>query len=92
MRQILNNFLATLRRYKVSSALNIAGLGVAFASLYFIAVQLRHDFTFNQGVSDYQQIYRIEKPDTWEDNGLYESIMPRPQSEAVGQELPQVLS
>lgn len=28
MKQIFNNFIATLRRYKVSSILNILGLGV----------------------------------------------------------------
>lgn len=42
---MLYDFLMLLRRYKVSSVLNIAGMGLAFAAAYLMLVQVVFDFS-----------------------------------------------
>ena len=41
----------------VSSILNILGLTAAFAALYIILVQVRHDLTYNKALKDSDRIY-----------------------------------
>ncbi|MFI3332482.1 MAG: ABC transporter permease [Rikenellaceae bacterium] len=60
MKQIFSNFIATLRRYSVSSTLNILGLSVAFASLYLIMVQVNYDLNYNRNIPDYEQVYELQ--------------------------------
>lgn len=59
MKLILRNFISTLRRYSASSLLNIAGLSIAFASLYIIIAQLKYDLTFNQSIPGYENLYLV---------------------------------
>ena len=42
---IFQNFITVLKRYTSSSILNIAGLGIAFASAYLILVQVCFDLS-----------------------------------------------
>lgn len=60
MKIILLNFVNTLRRYKTSSIINIAGLALAFAAFYVIMVQINYELGFNKGLKDADRIYRIE--------------------------------
>ncbi len=93
MKQIFKNFVATLHRYKVSSTLNIFGLAVAFASLYFIGVQLSYDLSFNHDLTDYKQLYRLDIPQSNKlQDGAYINLTPRPIGTAIGEQLPQVES
>ena len=39
----MKEFFKNLRRYKVSSVLNILGLSIAFAAAYAILVQVNYD-------------------------------------------------
>ncbi|MFI3285721.1 MAG: ABC transporter permease [Rikenellaceae bacterium] len=87
MKQIFNNFIATLRRYKVSSILNILGLGVAFASFYLIMVQVLYDFNFNKNIEDSERIYRFEFQD---ENGEYTENMIMPICEGIFSDQPQI--
>ena len=48
----------------VSSILNILGLTAAFAALYIILVQVRHDFTYNKAIKDSDRIYVLTKKET----------------------------
>ncbi|GEM_PF-4652795 len=48
MNTILKNFLNTLKRFKLSSFLNIAGLSVAFAAFLVIMIQVRYEWTFDR--------------------------------------------
>ena len=52
MKIAFHNFLTTLRRYKVSSLLNIIGLTLAFTAFYVIMVQVRWEMTFNRAIPD----------------------------------------
>ena len=56
MRNILRNFLITLRSYPLVVALNIAGLGVAIAVAYVIAVQVYYELSYNKGIKDAERI------------------------------------
>ena len=73
MKNILRNFLITLRSYPLVVVLNIAGLGVAIAVAYMIAVQVYYELSYNKGIKDVERIVRIEmrghikqEPEKWE--------------------------
>ena len=73
MRNILRNFLITLRSYPLVVALNIAGLGVAIAVAYMITVQVYYELSYNKEIEDVERIVRIEmrghikqEPEKWE--------------------------
>ncbi len=85
MKQFILNFFSALRRYRVSSALNILGLAVAFASFYVIMVQVNYEFSFNQSIKDSDRIYRVEHFE----NG-YSAYLPRTFSERTLANLPGV--
>ncbi len=82
MKQIFKNFLNTLRRYKVSSALNILGLGVAFASLYLIAVQVNYDINYNKNIPDYSSVYELQIKSEMS-QGKYSQYLSRPITDVI---------
>ncbi|MFR9503055.1 MAG: ABC transporter permease [Rikenellaceae bacterium] len=86
MKQIFNNFIATLRRYTVSSTLNILGLGVAFASLYLIGVQVNYTLNYNRNIPDYDQVYELQIK-SGISQGLYSQQISRPIAKIVAQSL-----
>ena len=57
----IKNFITLLRRYTTSSLLNVVGMAVAFAVIYLIAVQVKHDLSFNKVISNSENIYRVER-------------------------------
>ena len=48
----MKEFFKNLGRYKVSSVLNILGLGIAFAAAYIILVQVNFDLGYNRCFKD----------------------------------------
>jgi len=66
----------------VSSILNILGLTAAFAALYIILVQVRHDLTYNKALKDSDRIYCMMVGDRFADYGA-SCWINRPISEAV---------
>ena len=62
MKYLFNNFVNTLRHYKVSSLLNIFGMAVAFAAFYVILTQVQWGFTYNQGLPDGDRIFVMTRP------------------------------
>lgn len=67
---MLYDFLMLLRRYKVSSVLNITGMGLAFAAAYLMLVQVVFDFSYNRSLPDAADIYRLEYP-SWYTDGRW---------------------
>lgn len=59
MKIIFRNFLTTLRRFKLSSGLNILGLSIAFAAFMVIIMQVRYDLSFDKSYPDSDRIYRV---------------------------------
>ena len=56
----MKEFFKNLRRYKVSSVLNILGLSIAFAAAYAILVQVNYDLGFNRSLKDAERVFRVE--------------------------------
>ena len=56
----MKEFFKNLGRYKVSSTLNILGLGIAFAAAFIILVQVNFDLTYNRCFKDADRVYRLE--------------------------------
>ena len=56
----MKEFFKNLGRYKVSSVLNILGLGIAFAAAYIILVQVNFDLGYNRCFEDADKLYRLE--------------------------------
>ena len=50
MKIAIKNFLTTLRRYKVASVLNIAGMTLAFLAFYVIMSQVYYNITYNRSM------------------------------------------
>ncbi|MDR0605327.1 MAG: ABC transporter permease, partial [Bacteroidales bacterium] len=57
MRLILHNFLFLLKRFRISSILNIIGLSIAFAVFFVIVVQVYYDFRFDRNFEKANNIY-----------------------------------
>ena len=61
----MKEFFKNLRRYKVSSVLNILGLAIAFASAFIILVQVSYDFSYNKCFPDADRVFRLEIKGVW---------------------------
>lgn len=57
MKIAIKNFLTTLRRYKMASVLNIAGMTLAFLAFYVIMSQVYYDITYNRPIKDSDRTY-----------------------------------
>ena len=57
MKIAIKNFLTTLRRYKMASVLNIAGMTLAFLAFYVIMSQVYYDITYNCSIKDSDRTY-----------------------------------
>ena len=65
---IFNNCLATFKKFKTATLLNMMGLSVAFAVFIVVATQLRHEFTYDTFYDNADNLYRME---------IYDSITQR---------------
>ena len=82
MKIAFRNFLTTLRRYKVSSLLNVIGLTLAFTAFYVIMTQVWWDLGYNRSLHDVEHIYLVENED-WYEPGKWSSWLNRPVPERV---------
>ena len=80
----------TLKRYKVASVLNIAGLTLAFAAFYVIASQVFYSLTYNRSLKDSERIFNVafwsKSSENWSANS------PNPISYEVADIMPEVES
>lgn len=77
------------RKFLVPSVLNVIGLAVAFASSFVILTQVAYDYTFDKGIEDHDNIFRIEVT-----GALFDECSPvisKPASDIIGHQ-PHVLS
>lgn len=82
MKIAFRNFLTTLRRYKVSSLLNVIGLTLAFTAFYVIMTQVWWELGYNRSLHDVEHIYLVENED-WYEPGKWSSWLNRPGPERV---------
>ena len=88
MKIAFKNFLTTLKRYKVASLLNIAGLALAFAAFYMIMSQVYSSMTFNKAIKDNERVYMVSP--YYEGFGRWSENVPNPICYETAAELPQV--
>ena len=60
---MFRSFINTIRRFKLSSAINILGLATVFSVVFVLSVQTIWELTYNHGIKNSDQIYRVEFPD-----------------------------
>lgn len=82
MRYIFNNFLNTLKRYKVSSLLNIIGMAVAFAAFYLIMTQVCFNLGYNKSLKDADRTFVMSVPSQY-NYGKFNIFINRPLGEAL---------
>ena len=58
------------RRFKTATTLNLIGLIVAFAAFYLLMTQVTYNHSYNHGITNYQNLYRVEiqLKDGWQVN------------------------
>ncbi|NLD21207.1 MAG: hypothetical protein GX664_01785 [Bacteroidales bacterium] len=49
-----------IKKNLFTTILNLIGLSIAFTAFIVITIQIRHDFSFNKNVPDYDRVYRVE--------------------------------
>ena len=84
------NFIMLLKRYTTSSLLNILGMAVAFAAVYLIMVQVNYDLSYNKGIPNAQNIYRLEHPN-WSEEGYWDVTWPRQLPDDLCKEIPEIV-
>lgn len=82
MKIAFRNFLTTLRRYKISSLLNVIGLTLAFTAFYVIMTQVWWELGYNRSLHEAGRIYLVESED-WYEPGKWSSWLNRPVPERV---------
>lgn len=85
----LKNFMMLLKRYTVSSVLNIAGMAVALAAVYLIMVQVNFDFSYNKSIPNAENIYRLEYPD-WGEKGYWSTTWTRQLPDDLCKAVPEI--
>ncbi len=83
------NFIMLLKRYTTSSVLNILGMAVAFAAVYLIMVQVSFDLSYNKGIPNAQNIYRLEYP-CWSEEGYWSTTWARQLPDDLCQGVPEI--
>ena len=78
----MKEFFKNLGRYKVSSVLNILGLGIAFAAAYAILVQVNYDLSYNRSLKDAERVFRFESSAL---SKVYDGKMSAGINDAMGQ-------
>ena len=82
MKYLFHNFISTLRRYRMSSLLNIIGMAVAFAAFYVIMTQVCWNFSYNKSLKDADRTFVISLPSQYSP-GKYSIWVCRPLAEAM---------
>lgn len=86
MKTIIRNFLSVLRRFKIATFLNVAGLAVAFAAFLIILIQVNYERTFDTCHSTSDRVFRMDL----KGGGTFSTILPRAFIEAFLQSSPHI--
>lgn len=78
--------MKSLLRYKISTLLNIIGLGIALATAYVIGVQIYYTLTYNSNIPDSERVFVLEQGD----DKAKKAILSMPIGNAIGEKLPSV--
>ncbi|MBQ9678393.1 MAG: FtsX-like permease family protein [Prevotella sp.] len=90
MKEILINIWYMTRRFKTATTLNFIGLSVAFSACYLFLTQVVYNHSYNKGLTNYEQLYRVEVPDIM-DHSKWQAMISRFLAEQLDS-MPQVES
>lgn len=79
MKTIIRNFLSVLRRFKMATVLNVAGLSVAFAAFIVILIQVNFERAFDRCHPTSGRVFRVDL----DVQGTFGTILPRGFAEAI---------
>lgn len=82
--------LRNLRRQKVYSAINIAGLAVGIASCLSIVLYVQHEFSYDRFIQDHDRIYRMVLERKYPNHSTFYSIIPQSFESVVRRDFPEV--
>ncbi|MBO7240014.1 MAG: ABC transporter permease [Bacteroidaceae bacterium] len=85
----IKNFITLLKRYTTSSVLNILGMALAFAAVYLIMVQVNYDLSYNKGIHNAANIYRLEHPN-WSEEGYWDTTWARQLPDDLCKDIPEI--
>ena len=85
----IKNFITLLKRYTTSSLLNILGMALAFAAVYLIMVQVNYDLSYNKGIPNARNIYRLEHPN-WSEEGYWDITWARQLPDDLCKDIPEI--
>ena len=83
MGEVLKNIIYLARRYKLPTLLNLISLVVAFATFYLLMTQIIYQATFNHGIENYKQLYRMENNNVFNNVEQFTNNISRPFANAL---------
>ncbi len=87
MKFLISNLRLLLRRFKSVAIINVVGLGVAFAVLLVVAMQVRYDLSYDRGFENSREIFISENAwGEWE----FDVNMNWPLPELWSQRIPEI--
>lgn len=60
MNDVIRNIIYMARRFPLATVLNFTGLVVAFAACYLFMTQVLYNHSYNKGLTNHEQLYRVE--------------------------------
>ncbi|MDR0699009.1 MAG: ABC transporter permease [Tannerella sp.] len=86
MTTIIKGFLSVMRRYRLTTILNVLGLSVAFAAFILMMMKVNSEYGFDRCHPNADRIYRVD----WLRNGEPATILPRAFADAIIASSPQI--
>lgn len=78
MKILLRNLLFVVRRFKLSTVLNVLGLSVAFTAFMVIMMQVNYDRTYNHSIPGYERIFMPYNVSAHEDDDYIDFVSMSP--------------
>jgi putative ABC transport system permease protein len=83
--------LRNIKRYKGYSIINISGLAIGMAACIFILLWVQDEISYDRFHKNSDQIFRVVHYSDYAGNELHVALTPGPLSQAMKQELPEVI-
>lgn len=90
IRNYILTALRNIKREKLYTSMNIAGLAMGIGCALVIFKIIKHELSYNEYHSNYDQIYRIVKEEYLSTGTAFESGVPHPTGEAMRVDFPGV--
>src|ERR1700744_4563310 len=82
--------LRNLRKNKLYSAINIAGLAVGLAVFWLMGLYIADELTYDRASPNAQRIYRVVQSGSWSGGSFKLAITPTPFAPALKKDYPEI--